>query len=74
MSIDYDTYLARETEKHMREPLWYSNCCSAEMEHDDVICPSCKEYCDIVSEDDFNEGQLEDIADQKMEQRRDEQR
>ena len=72
MSVNYDDYLANQVEEHMRERLWYSNCCDAEMEEEEMMCPKCFEPCKAISEEDREYDRQCELEDQKMEERRDE--
>ncbi len=72
MEIDYDTYLANQVEEHMRERLFYSNCCDAEMDPETERCPECNENCVAISEEDREYDRLCEIADEKHEQQKDE--
>ena len=72
MSIDYDTYLARQVDNHTKESYFYSDCCGVEMDPDDLVCPECYEHCTAVSEEDRAYDKLAEIADQKYQQEKDE--
>ena len=72
MEMDYDTYLANQVEEHMRERLFYSDCCDEEMDWEDSICPRCHEHCTAISEEDREYDRLCEIADEKHEQQKDE--
>jgi len=42
-----------------------SNCCGSEYTetNEDYICNSCSDSCDVVTEYDYNEYKLDDLAD-----------
>ena len=69
---DWDSYLERQTEQYMtRGDQYLSNCCNAEIYEDSDICTECKEHCVTVEEE--KQMCMDEIGDQKMEERRDEQ-
>jgi len=74
MNLDIleDEWVEKQLEKYLHEELFISSCCGMEMEEDSNMCPDCDEYCTPLTEAEVEQNMLDDIADDKYQQMKDE--